>query len=166
MSGIVTSPERIRVGYVPPCERWRFAPACAGSAGRGRRARIDRAGPTLLFLLLCSSFVPALLTEVDAARLLRALQAVVVALGRPSPAFLSGEHRNLAAPAECIFSGTGPHAADSDAIAFDGRPVGPDPSLRLGRRMGQAPRRHRFRSVRSPRAPPAPRLSPPVSGRA
>ncbi|HUW40248.1 MAG TPA: hypothetical protein VMV90_04510 [Rectinemataceae bacterium] len=156
MSGIVTSPERIHVGYVPPCERWRFSPACAASGGRGRRARIDRAGPALLFLLLCSSFVPSLLTEFDLSQLLRTLQAIVLALGQPSPVFVSGRPRSPGAPAECIFSGSGPHAADSDAIAFDGRPVGPEASIRLGRRLSQASRRRRSRSKSSPRAPPGP----------
>ncbi|MGO8695909.1 MAG: hypothetical protein ACLQMF_19780 [Rectinemataceae bacterium] len=159
---IVASPERIRVGYVPPCERWRFSTdgGCASSSAR-RRARIDRAGPVLLFLLLSSSFVPSLLTEFDLARLLRALQAVVLALGQPSPSFVSGERRNSAASSEFVFSGSGPHTADSAAIVFDGRPVGVESELRVGRRNGQTSHRRRSRSARSPRAPPSGDFLPP-----
>jgi hypothetical protein len=164
MSTIVTSPERIRVGYVPPCERWRFSAGRGESAlsGGRKRARIDRAGPTLLFLLLCSSFVPSLLTEFDVARLLRTLQAIVLSLGQPSPSFVSGERRNPGAPAEFVFSGSGPHTADSAAVVIDGRSVGARRTLRIGRRFGQIVRRCRFRSARSPRAPPCPTVPSPV----
>ena len=154
MSRIVTSPERVRVGYVPPCERWRFSPGRGDPARRGRRARIDRAGPTLLFLLLCSAFVPSVLTEFDVTRLLKVLQDIVVAIGQPSTAFVSGDRRPPAAPSGLAVGSLGPQAADSAAAVCDGRPVDGRRGSRASFVRRPAIRRRRPRGDRQARAPP------------
>jgi len=164
---ILACPERVKVGCIPAAERRRFGGAASRDKAAGNRERkpIDRAGPTLLVLLLCSSFVPALLSEFDAAKLLQMIQAALIALAQQTHCFVSGEQRRPGTFQDIACSSGGRHVADSAALVFDGRAMAIFGLPGRLSRASRARRRRRIRGPSSPRAPPGSPLLPPVPER-
>jgi len=153
---IPPSAERIVIGAADP-----FRPCGSPDAYCGRkRMRIDGAGPVFLFMLLGAGFVPSLLGQFDMDRLLRALQAAIAALGRPSPAFMAGD-QGLSGPSRpqaCRPAGF--QVADSAAAMFDGSSAPRSASRGAHGRRRRPFRRRHPRGGLSPRAPPPAPHSP------
>ena len=153
---IPPSAERIVIGAADP-----FRPCGSPNAycGRGRK-RIDGAGPVFLFMLLGAGFVPSLLGQFDMDRLLRALQAAITALARPSPAFVAADQSPTGPSRLQACCPAGFQVADTAATMFDGSFAPRSVSRGAHGRRRKPFRRRRPRGGLSPRAPPPVPYSP------